>query len=107
MIKHNLKSKSDKNLSVLFKAGGQISSIKQNMDDIVSPPIHNPVDYQESYGLEIIRPKKSKKTNKLGLRSSQKLNGFDEKLPPQTPSPRLVHAIGDYEASRWRKTHSR
>lgn len=107
VIKPNRKSNSDNNLSLLFKAGGAISAIRQSTEEVVSPPIHTPPHYQESYGLEAIKPKRGKKTNKMCLRSMQKINGFEEKRPPQTPEPRLIHALGEYEEVKRRKTHSR
>jgi hypothetical protein len=89
--------KAQNNLSLLFRAGscGDISAIGKSEEEeaLTSPRIDRPNHYQESYGLETIRPKhqKGKKLNKLSLRSIDKLNGFDERLPPETPKQRYFH----------------
>lgn len=79
------RKKAQNNLSLLFKAGscGDISAIGKNEQEAgaTSPRTDRPNHYQESYGLETIRPKnqKVKKLNKLSLRSMDKLNGFEER----------------------------
>ncbi len=78
----------DINISLLFKLNNcpDISAIDKNKEDIIVPKgFDQPNQYQESYGLETIKPKnqgKGKKMNKLSLRSIDKINGFDEKLTP-------------------------
>lgn len=60
--------------------------------------IEGPANYQESYGLDTIKPKQNrgKKVNKLGLRSMDKLGVPEEmRLPPETPTPRMIHKF-DY-----------
>ncbi len=50
--------------------------------------------------MDTLKPKasqKGKKLNKLSLRSMDKLNGFDEKLFPETPKPRLFNPDSAYE----------
>lgn len=78
------RKKAQNNLSLLFKAGtaGDISAIGSQQEQPMSSPRLN--HYQESYGLETIRPKhqKGKKLNKLSLRSIDKLNGFEERHAP-------------------------
>jgi len=67
---------------MLFKINscGDISAIDKNKEDLITPSGFNDTNnYQESYGLDTIKPKhhgKGKKINKLSLRSMDKINGF-------------------------------
>ncbi len=98
------RKKAQNNLSLLFKGGscGDISAIGKSAEEAVtSPRADRPNHYQESYGLETIRPKnqKVKKLNKLSLRSIDKLNGFEErvKATPETPKPRCFQGDTEYD----------
>lgn len=91
--------KKQMNISLLFKMNscGDISAIDKNEEDLITAPpeFDQPNKYQESYGLETIKPKnhgKGKKLNKLSLRSMDKINGFEERPTPETPKPRFFHA---------------
>lgn len=84
------------NISLLFKLNsyGEISAIDKNKQEITTSPIAKPNKYQQSYGLETIKPKnggKGKKINKMALRSMEQINGFEDRLPPETPKPRPFH----------------
>ena len=71
----------------------EISEIEQLED---ANEFKEPNNYQESYGLETMKPKigKQKKLNKLTLRSMDRINGFDEfRQAPETPSPRMIHRL--------------
>jgi hypothetical protein len=89
------------NISMVFKLSncGEISVISRNREDAIAPvAFEEPKDYQESYGLETIKPKNtSKKVNKLTLRSMEKINGFEDRPPPETPKPRFFHTGNEYE----------
>jgi hypothetical protein len=83
--KHKKKTK-EIDISLLFKINNcaEISAINRNQDDIITAQgFDEPNHYQESYGLDTIKPKaKGKKVNKLALRSMDRINGFSDKLTP-------------------------
>jgi hypothetical protein len=100
------RKKTHNNISLLFKMNScqDISAIDKNQEDLIAiapPPQFDPPNkYQESYGLDTIKPKnhnKGKKLNKLSLRSMDKINGFEDRPFPETPKPRFFHGDNEYE----------
>ena len=89
-------TKISENSSDLFRLGNfkEISVIKQTTE---VQQMVTQGNYQESYGLDTIKPKQSraKKVNKLGIRSIDRLGTDEVKQHPETPSPHMGHKF-DY-----------